>query len=702
MFPIPAEVLKFVRDNASMNQAVLARALGTVPSVVSKLEKGEDVEPEVGERYLRAVDSELATEVLEFYGRDWRHTTPPTFLHPDRDVLWRVDEALSDLAAFEKGPKNHPILKGPIDLLRSDLLANASYLSRRDHTIAWVGDIGVGKTTALAHAVGLLVGDGRGQRRPAFPVGSGRTTVCETAIRVAATYGVAVDAIDDTDVLRLTRDLVTSLTPGAAGVGVPSEVGRVLRNMSGTKAQTIAKGDDEFESIDPIAQMLASGLSIDETVDRVIAAMNLGGRKEQQLVLPEGRADGLNWLSKLAHNINNGLDERFGVPKRITVLMPFENLSADGQILSVIDTRGVEGVTQRRDLDAHRDDPRTLVVLCSKFADAPSPTAQKYLHDLGESGSDAAERRRACILVLPRGDEALELPGLDEPLRSRAEGYAIRKADVVQALVKAKLPASPVYFFDAHKDDPDKIWAALRGQVAEMRRAYADRITAASEGVKDLIRNVNVVKTAEARRKIEQASDRLWTTIRSLPQTRRPAHLNLLEQVSVGHHSSIAAAMARGGDWDNFPVAHMLGVGVRVDANLRTTDHLSRVEHKLEELEDEYRALKDVRQNLVALRTLVTEGRQEFLSAALSIGRDAYGTLLHREKEIWAACEARYGGGSGYKIDIAKAFQAYFEEEAAPADTAAAVDKRLQKAWEQFVLGPFRGATRAEAAGQVA
>lgn len=680
-----------------MGQAKLAQALSTVGSVVSKMEKGEDVEPELAERYLRAVGSDLAAKVMEFYGRDWRHSPPPSFLHPDREVLWQVDDALTDLAAFEKSPKNHPILKGPIDLLRAELAGNANYLRRRDHTIAWVGDIGVGKTTALAHAVGLLVGDGRSQRKPAFPVGSGRTTVCETAIRVASTYGIAVDAIDDNEVLRLTRDLVTSLTAKASGVGVPSEISRVLRNMSGTKVQTIQVGDDEYESVDPITQMLDGGLSVDEAVDRVVASMNLASRKEQQLVLPEGRADGLNWLSKLAHNINNGLDERFGVPRRITVLMPYENLSADGQILSVIDTRGVEAVTQRQDLDAHRDDPRTLVVLCSKFADAPSPTTQKYLQDMVESGSDAGERRRACVLVLPRGDEALELPGLDEPLRSRAEGYAIRKRDVAQAFAKAKLPATPVYFFDAHKDDPDKIWASLRGQVADIRHAYAERIMAASDGVKDLIRNVNIVKTSEARRNIEIAANRLGKAIRDLPGTRRPAHLNLLDQVANGHHSSIAAAMARGGEWYNFPVFHMLGVGVRMDANLRTSDHLSRVEHKLEELTEEYRALKDVRQSLVALRALVAEGRQEFLAAAQSIGRDAYGNLLSREQDLWAGCEARYGGGSGYKQDIAKALQSYFEETTAPAQTAAAVDKRLQKAWEQFVIAPFVAATRAEA-----
>lgn len=698
--PIPAEVLKFVREDAQLSQSALATRMKTVASVISKVEKAEEAERELADRYLRAIGTPLSELVMEFYAREWRHEAPPSYLHPDREILWEVDRALTALQEFEQGPNNHPILRGPVDLLKAELNTNARFLRRRDHTVAWVGDIGVGKTTALTHATGLLVGDGRSQRKPAFPVGSGRTTVCETEIRFAPTFGIAVDALEDDEVVRLTRDLVSSLAPGASGVGVPSEVNRVLRNMAGMKTYSVQIAEDEYESHDPIAELLVGGLDVDTTIDRVLAAMALPKRKERQLVLPEGSGDGLTWLSKTIAKINNGLDERFGVPRRITVLMPSDSLSADGQVLSVIDTRGVEGVTQRVDLDAHRDDPRALVVLCTKFADAPGLTTQKHLQDTVDSGSDAAERNRQCVLVLPRGDEALQLPGLDEPLRSRAEGYAVRKRDVVQTFVKAKLPPTPIYFFDAHKDDPKKIWEALRGQVGAMRLAYADRISAAAGGVSNLIRNVDVVKTAEARRNIEVAADRLNRAIRSLPPVRRPAHQNLIEQVAAGHHSSIAASMVRGGEWENFPVFHLLGAGVRIDANLRTMDHLSRVEHKLQELEEEYRELPDVLQNLNGVRSLVAEGRQEFLSSALSIGRDAYRMLLAREKDVWTTCERRYGLGAGYKHDIAAAWRAYFES-GVPTQTIKAVNRRLQKSWEQAVLAPLLSATRATPPSEV-
>jgi transcriptional regulator with XRE-family HTH domain len=696
-YPIPADVLKHVREAEGLSQAALAKGMGTVASVLSKLEKVEEAEPEMAERYLTAIGSDLAKAVQDYYARPWLQERPPSFLHPDREALWIIDQALKDLDAFE-AETNDPILRGPIGLLRGELHTAENYLRRRDHVVAWVGDIGVGKTTALTYAIGLLIGDGRSGRRPAFPVGSGRTTVCETAIRVAPTFGILVDALDDEEVLRLTRDFVSSLAPGAAGVGVSAEISRVLRNMSGMKVVNAMVGDDPIAT-DPIADLLASGLGIDEVTDRVVVAMKLTDRKERQIILPEGSEDGLTWMSRLVSNINNGLDKRFGVPSRITVLMPSKNLSADGQTLQVVDTRGVESVTQRQDLAELSDDIRTLVVLCTKFADAPNTTVQRHLQESLDAGSDASARKRQCILVLPRGDEALDVPGFDEPIASRQQGYAIRRKEVEQALVNANLPKTPVYFFDARNDDPDKIWKTLRDQISGMRSVYADRARSAAEGVMNLRENIDDVRAAEARLDVEREVGRVLDYDGALPGTMRPAHQNLIEQMAVGHHSSIAASMVRRGEWSGFQFAHILGQGVRIDANQRTANLALRIEHKLDDLETKYSDLVAVVQSLQAMRALLAERRQEFLAAARAIGRDAYGLLLAEQADVWTDSARRYGLGAGYKRDVAGIWRDWFEASASAQATASAVSDRLQDAWTVGVVEPLREATRADAAG---
>lgn len=691
--PVPADVLRYVREAAGVSQSALAKRMETVASVLSKLEKAEEADPEIADRYLTALGTELASATAQYYRRDWHQYPPPSFLHPDREGLWIIDQALKTLEKFE-AEKRDPILRGPIDLLRGELRASEAYLRRRDHTVAWVGDIGVGKTTALSHAVDLLVGDGRSGKRPAFPVGPGRTTVCEMAIRVAPTHGILVDTIDEEDVVRLTRDLVSGLAPGAAGIGVSAEIGRLLRNMSKLKVATAMVGDDLITK-DPILDLLNDGLGIDEVTDRVVGMMALKERTERQIILPEGSEDGLMWVSRLVTDINSGQDPRFSVPRRITVLMPSKNLSADGQVLSVIDTRGVDVITQRPDLALHNEDIRALVVLCTKFADAPNATVQRHLRETVAEESDAVQRHRRCVLVLPRGDEALEMPGSDGSVASREEGYALRRNEIELALTSAQLPLTPVYFFDARNDASDRIWTRLRGQIAQMRAAYVQRGMIAADGVCDLLENIDSVRTLEARREIEQDVSRLLEDVKTLTGNVRPAYLNLIDQMAVGHHSSIAASIHRRGGWDNFQFAHILGNGVRIDANLRSQSLVQRIEHRLMDLESKYKNMEPVVRNVQALRSRLSEGRQEFLASAHSIGRDAYGQLLSRESDVWAQSAKRYGLGSGYKGDVANIWRDWFENSSDAHQTSETVTERLQDAWTAWLLEPLRRATQA-------
>ena len=56
-YSIPSEVLRYVRDASGLSQSALAGRMGTVASVLSKLERaGSDAESEIAERYLSAID----------------------------------------------------------------------------------------------------------------------------------------------------------------------------------------------------------------------------------------------------------------------------------------------------------------------------------------------------------------------------------------------------------------------------------------------------------------------------------------------------------------------------------------------------------------------------------------------------------------------------------------------------------------------
>jgi hypothetical protein len=693
-FAVPTEVLRHVREAAGVRQGTLAKRLNTNATFVSRLERETAAESEFAHGYLTEIGTDLAHEVIAYYDRHWSKVDPPSFLHPDREQIWTIERALKDLEAFEAGPQNSPILRPWIASLREDLFSVFRYLERVDHTIAWVGDIGVGKTTALAYATRLLQPEGRALK-PIFPVGSGRITVAETKVKAANIFGVAVEALEADEIRSLLADLVNSYANGGRGGGVSTEMARVLRNMSGFRTRRQAKGADDFETVDPIVEALKAGEHADMVADRMLAAMNLPTRRESS-VAHAADADGMSWLAKTVTGINNGMDERFSVPRRITVLVPSVALRAGGEV-TVVDTKGVEGTTQRRDLRDYQDDARTLMVLCTKFPDAPGATPERLLRDQIEQGASTTERRRVCLLVLPREDEPLHVMENGEPPSSHAEGRAIRRDQIRSTLAGHGLPDIPILFFDAHRDTAEAVWEQLRQRIRDMRNFHVARLERTTHAIAELIGNVDIVKTRNARTEIERRihalADRRIATIAS---SRRPAHLNLVEQLDIGHQSSVAAAVARRGAWSNFPIQHILGVGVRQDANLRTADNIGRIKHEFESLQDEFGEIAAVSEILASLMARVEEWRQDFLNATLEIGRDAYGNLLEEETALWTRSRARYGTHEpGYKKDLARMWTAYFET-SAPAETRQSVEDRLADAWTKMIVEPLIDATRAD------
>jgi transcriptional regulator with XRE-family HTH domain/uncharacterized membrane-anchored protein YjiN (DUF445 family) len=690
---LPTAILRVARENAGLNQAALAARLGVSGSVLSRLEKAETTDRTMAWRYLEAVATDESVAIQEFYNLDWRVSERPAFHHPDRTTLWDVEQALQGLDAFERHPEFDPILARAVNSLRARLMGSVRFLQRIDHGIAWIGSIAVGKTTALAYATNLVIPNSNGQLESVFPVGRGRTTVCEVQVKLAPAFGIAVESLNNDEVRSLVSDLVNGL---GNETGVSAEIDRVLRSMADLRKRPVLEaGKRTF--IDPIREMLSAGNSTEDVITQIMVRLNLSQRTQNQIILSDKKERGLEWLAENVQKINFGQHPDFSVPSRITVLLPSKLLRTSAYDISVVDTKGIEGTTQRPDLQAQIDDTRTLSVLCTRFEDAPGAVPLAMLRDLGELGADAIDRGRLCLLVLPRGDEALGVRGDGDAVsETREEGYFIREDQIVQALATHNLPEVPVFFYDAMRDNPQGLWQALNEQVAAMRRGYeqrARRLIAASTA---LIENADAARSQEARTQISAGINRLADAYGELPTASRAAHQNLIEQLRDGHSSSIAASMNRRGAWTNFSVHHMLGVGVRADANARTSDLIIRIDAQLVDLAQRFDQLADIRQMLAALRDDLNDRRQEFLTQALAVGSEAFKSFLDDADDLWRRCMTRWGQGSGYRNDVADMIQRWFEETIELQDARKSIDKSLQQAWHDIVLKPLIIASRVD------
>jgi hypothetical protein len=169
-----------------------------------------------------------------------------------------------------------------------------------------------------------------------------------------------------------------------------------------------------------------------------------------------------------------------------------------------------------------------------------------------------------------------------------------------------------------------------------------------------MITNADTAKTRQARRTIADSITKAAERFRVLGGVVRPAHLNLVTEAKKTHQNSIAASVNRQGNWDNFPVAHILGQGVRIDVNLRTRDTFVRIDETIESLRSSFAHLPDVAQFLQNLKDDIEEWRKDFLTRVALAGRTMFSPYLGSASDMWEQCERRYGAGTGYRAQTVK------------------------------------------------
>ena len=103
--------------------------------------------------------------------------------------------------------------------------------------------------------------------------------------------------------------------------------------------------------------------------------------------------------------------------------------------ITVIDTKGVSDVAVREDLDHRLKDPRTSIVFCSRFNDAPGTSTRVLLQHMRQTFSERVDAGKVSVLVLPQAGEARAMKDdLGEPAHTDAEGYEFKRAQVVAEL----------------------------------------------------------------------------------------------------------------------------------------------------------------------------------------------------------------------------------------------------------------------------
>lgn len=694
--------LQKLREESKLSQSDLAGRLKFTASRISRLESGDIyLDPEEASAIAKAIGTDKADSLTSYLSQEWSVLDVPAFEHPNSNDLWKAEQALQRLNELKKDPELKNVFLKQVELCEEELRRAAGFLYSTEHSIAFMGSLGVGKTTAVCSLTDVLRDKKEKDlnRQMGLQTGSGRTTICEVHIRRGGEYAISIEPCSEEELnyhisdfcdflLNLASDDLGNKQKG--GSSISAEIVRTLRNLSGLTIKKHKLPDGKFKTEDPALDLVKQYPKKEELTVELLSRYNAPKRKRTSISYPSMTSiPAIKWISKTFREINFGHHSEFSLPKRIEVSIPSKVLDSDNLNIRLIDTRGIdEESAPRRDLQSYLDDDRTLVVFCSGFNDAPNAAVQKLIERAIDGGLRDSIISRGRLLILPKGgEEAAVLSDFTgEPVSDWDEGREIR-LDQVRTTTMTSLNVQKMHieFLNVQSEqDCSQIRSFMLNSVIDLRDKMAVQIDLLSDRVDYLIRN----KADEQSRAVfEKAINplRIWLTSNGTlkGQMHRADKALLADMDQLRYASSLRASVNRRGNWHNFDYWHSLGYGVRCDVVAHSKEQFTKLEGIIEnslndpDLEEMHEFL---RQYLIKIKEAST-----FLFVDVEqLGETMFAEPLRAEYEYWRDCQSRWGGGPGYKSDIRNWTYGWFEDGSRSTMHEFLV-KEIQLRWGQLI-----------------
>ena len=692
--------LSKIRLAARLNQSDVAQQVGVDQSRISRIEKG-DVTPTASEitRILSGVKSADSLNYLKYLEKSWRNIDRPSFSNPQSDVLYTADAYLSKLEEFRKSHDLPSPLVAEMDMHRESLLRAADYLNQRSHDIAFLGDIAVGKTTALCFISGMVLpGSGAVLDKVVLEAGAGGITICEVQIRKGPGYGITVDPQPDAEIYRSAEELCEGLWAKRSGnvddeensKGVSREVDRALRNMAGLPRRRVKDENGKRVTIDEALDLANECTSLHEFQSSFSEGLRLWERTTRKIWhSPTDGSSPIPWLQKVFTDINNGRSSDISLPRVIDIVIPDDVLDESTFSLSLVDTNGVDQTAVRPDLENRLRDPRTLTVLCSRFNEAPGPTMQRFLEHARDTLPEGVFRERVLLMVLPRPDEACAMKyDTGEMVESDEEGYDLKRDQAQATLRRIGVGELPIAFFNATSDAPEAARACLVGRINDIRSGYSKRVRSVCEAIDRLIDNHEVVAAHAAQNVVRRRLTIFCDQHSALPDRKRPLHEELVKAFRTLNARTVWATTRRRGGWYNLDVFFHLGRGGAVDANLRSRSAIDGLNELIANMLGDD-GLTSTHEFLRELQENVEEWRHAFVERARAVGEETFRSDLSDDGEFWVRCEERWGQGAGYRDDVTEMVKDWFEASERE-HLHSSAERKIRSGWRNHVIKPLR------------
>lgn len=396
--------------------------------------------------------------------------------------------------------------------------------------VVFIGKVGAGKTTAICHLFELTGEFERGKpprkrTEPLLTTGGGRVSICEVVLGRAERTAIRIEPYDAEEMRKLLEDFTDSIFARLEPQnyekpteGLSAELDRAIRNIV---ALNVVERDGK--KVDPATERARETGEKVAFLQALLAVAKIEERTETLATFVEG--DERQWLQETFKEINVGRRQGFSIPRRIHVQLAstFFKYELPSFIGRVVDTKGLDEITVRNDIDSYIERDDAVCLFTSGFADAPDAAVLNYVQRHLENTSLRFDLR-CVLLALPRhGESASVLDPEGNAVGDETEGQLIKANQAMLAFQNRGLPfhLDNITFYDALRGysgnvltDVEIVNADRVKFFEQLKRVVAHRQARLAEDAEALQRELAELKASDTTLRPED--DRIIQDVRAL------------------------------------------------------------------------------------------------------------------------------------------------------------------------------------------
>lgn len=537
--------------------------------------------------------------------------------------------------------KTRHVMKQSLNILTKHYIE----ISRDIYNLVFIGNIGVGKSTAISHLFNLITNTEKGIET-ILHTSTGRTTVGQVTIEKSThkAPSIHITPYSEEEFAQKIRDFCTYQWRKEKGVieefKESQEISRAIKNMA---ALGSSKNNLTTKTIKDIINI---SLSEEDLFNKIKERINISKRTMTELSYNASQNQSSEvWTKKTFQDVNNGLISTAPLPEEITIRTPSLELDKclNGYTISIIDTKGIEDNIYREDLDDLIKDGRSILVFCSSYSEAPQATIRDLIHRMNFALKIPYTPGKSTLLVLPKNEEGLNTTYDDgEPVDTVEEGYQHKEEQIRQEL-KTKID---IKFYDKTIDDPNSIRSYLCNQIIKYKEFHLNGALKLEQAIKDELTKIKEKPYRSAISKVQEEichfleKKRLSFRLQGLPE-------DVINEFRKNHASSIWASVRRNGIYSSVNFYYITSQFISHYVNTLSSkwrDELSTTIKLMRQKKEYYNAS----QQIVIIETIVNNAIDEFIVDIGNSTVDLYKNQLQKDP-VWNLCAQEWGKGPGFK-----------------------------------------------------